>query len=181
MKSTKKSLKQILKKIPDDTDFIPDMNLFRETIFNINPSGNLEDSYKILIDSIDLDIKNNSLRPEDNNPYTFNYLIKKYDSYIKWWRHTYGDAEEKYIPKDDRLKNVYNWINDNTYKEIYSIKKNYLNDYIFGGFSEEVLLEKLKIFKVLIGKEKYEEPEPTKPIQRNIEKRSFDESSETPF
>ena len=165
-----KEIEDILKKIPDDVSFIPDKNLFKKLFFEINPTGDYDEAYDLIVYRIDFEDKANTNRPEDDKPYTFKYLVKKFNGYIEWWRSINGDTEEKYISKDDKLKSPRDWLNDRDYRNVYSVRRSHLSEYLFGGFSEEVLERKLRIFNTIIGKDNGEEPE-EEPVQERIEER----------
>jgi len=145
-----KELEKIVKKIPDDPTFIPDFDLYRQTFFAVNPDGNMQDAYDYLLMYLNNDeqIKKNV---EGTGDITYLYLIKKYDNYISWWKNKYSDQEERFIKKDEKLKNPQSWITNNSFNEIYSVKNSITNDYIYGGFSMDALRNKLEIFKQLIG------------------------------
>jgi len=155
-----KEIEDILKKIPDEVEFIPDRDLFKKLFFDQNPQGDINRAYELLIFSIETENNNGAIRPEDNKKYTFKYFVKKYDRYLIWWKSTYGDVEQRFVSKDNKLKNIIDWFDESEYRNMFTLSKSHLDDYLFGGFSEEVLERKLRIFNTILGKDNYDATTP---------------------
>ena len=154
-----KEIKLIYDKIPSAQFFIPDKNLFRSTLFALNPNGIFNDSYDLLVQKIE-SFENKEISEGGRNV-DYKYIFKKYDDYIEHWQANYGDRDPKYIKAKDALQNPLGWLSDNGFMKFYSVAKTKDSIYIFGGFSEDVLRKKLRIFNTLIGKEnsnEHEEP-----------------------
>ncbi len=164
-------IKKIVKKIPDEQSFIPDMDLFKKSFFAINPIGNLPDTYNILILRMSSFENEGSVSVEDKLPITYKYLIQKYDKYINWWQTEYGDKDPKYIKAIHKLKSINVWLEDRDWDMFYTATKTHTDEYLFGGFTEETLLRKLNIFNSLIGKEVIiEEPKPKRKVEQISER-----------
>jgi len=148
-----KELKKIYDRIPMDKDFIPDQDLFMKTMFQLNPQGNLINSYNSVLRILESANSIDKQTVEGKGVFGFKYLFYKYDKYIEFWKNKFGDIEEKYIKSIDKLKPIDKWIDYEGFEEFYNSDKNHLNAYLFGGFTEETLRKKLAIFNQIIGKE----------------------------
>lgn len=144
-------IKKIYDKIPDDVGFVPDRDLFRVSFYALNEDDNLVSAYQVLLNI--LSMHGNDKNIENTGNITYKYLVSKYDTYLEWWIQKFSETEEKYIKKDDKLKSPEIWLAEKGYNNAYKAAKTKTSYYLFGGYTEETLLNKLKIFNKLIGRE----------------------------
>lgn len=157
---------KLIEVLPDNTEYIPDKDVFRATLFNINPSGNFEEAYRILVLRLS-DIKNTHV-PEGEKVFTYKYLCTKYDEYLNYWQSVFGDKDPKYIAKTDKQRNPEAFLDDKFYNQIFSVTKGAKDFYIFGANSFETLRRKLAIFKQRNLNQNIEIPKEVKPPKIKI-------------
>jgi len=167
-------IKELISALPDDEHFIPDEDLFRATFFNLNPSGNFHESYRVF--ELRFGNQAGDSNPEGTGVYTYKYFCNKYDEYINWWNSTFGDKDPKYIGKADKLRDPAGFFEDSKYAYVYAITKQSKDYYIFGSNSMQTLRKKLYIFKT-----KYLKQEIEVPITTEIIKPKPKETDESPF
>lgn len=157
-----KEIRALIAELPDDPDFIPDNSLFRATFFNINPSGDFTESFRLF--NLRYESAKGLEASEGNSVITYKYICNKYIEYMNWWSAVYGDKDPKWIGKADKLHDPEGFFDDMLYNKIYLLTKQSKDYYIFGSNSIETLRKKLNIFKERHLKQKIETPIITKQI-----------------
>lgn len=81
-------------------------------IFQLNPTGNAEHTFKAIeyyIENSDTDF--------DGNTIDFKYIYDRYKEYLNWWKDSWGKRDQKYVAKENRLKELYRFLNDEDHKK----------------------------------------------------------------
>jgi len=151
--------------IPDESDYYPDTDVFRQTFFNINPIGDFNEAYRVF--TIRYEQARDLENPEGNGFITYKYMCKKYIEYINWWNSTFGDKDPKYVGKNDKLKDPEKFFDDMLYNRIFAVSKTTKDYYIFGTNTFETLRRKLSIFKKVHLKQDIEILEEVKIIKKS--------------
>lgn len=178
-----KDILVLFKKIPNTVEFFPDLKLFKKTMFAINPTGDPNEAYRLLQFRLD-EFETNQTKSIEEGEMTFKYLMEKYDKYVMWWESEFGNKDPQYISKADRLMNLESWFENKGYNKFYSKQITHLDTYLFGGFSEAALDNKIAIFNKLIGKQEDGEPiseEQFETAERPKQGTDFTPDNEDPF
>jgi hypothetical protein len=127
---------------------IPTFEEFKSDLKSINPDGDLRVAYDRLRWYLD---PTNEQLTDDGDQITWSMIRKKYKEHIAWWKHSYGQREEKYIGNEDKKlkKNIYDFIGGGYYNREWIISKGNMerDDYLFGKVSIQYLAKQLNNFK----------------------------------
>lgn len=102
-----------------------------DKIFELNPLG---DRYLCKYDI------NNIIGKIDTKgkPIDFNYLYNKYKEYIVYYNTRYGNTEERFVPKTDKLRTISQFIEQQMYIQEFrsGTKLDPRTSYIFGDITK---------------------------------------------
>lgn len=124
---------------------------FISEFFILNESGNPLSAWEYLmfLCSGDAGI---SLDTPDGRKVSPSYCKTKYKQYVEWWNNKFGEKDPKYRKKEDDLMTIEDWFNKKGYMNSYKLAKTQRDQYIFGGYSKDILLEKVQRFEELLNK-----------------------------
>jgi len=115
-----------------------------DQLWDLNPTGSKENT-KI---RVDLAIYEGNLTNE-NEPVTMAFIFQKYKEYLNAKQPL---QNEKFTRKEDRIKVIYDFVDQQIYNESYSGPRKARDHYIFGPNTIEELQEKSKTFDKWIKK-----------------------------
>ena len=93
-------------------------------IWDLHKVGNPEITKSILEYQINQQVIYNNILVD------YDYLLKKYSEYKKWWNSLYGSRDAKYVGKDNEFKTLYDFIKGNYFQQDYEIDKNNIDYYL---------------------------------------------------
>jgi len=110
------------------------MNLSKNDVielFELNGEGDINTLAYVAGNAVDR-MDNN------NNEINIDYLIKKYKSYLKWWKNKFGNRNKEYISARDALLTPEQFVEQRKHLQNFDI--NYKTDirinYMFGNIKE---------------------------------------------
>ena len=105
-------------------------------IWALNPTGNFEQVSDYLVE------KEKLLSPR----YTAEIICQKYVDYYNKWSYEHDGQEERYISKDDKLIDIYQFLVKNMFHNDYSVARKGRDQYLFGDWSKEKLQQSVDEF-----------------------------------
>lgn len=107
---------------------------FNNELFSLNPTGDPNNIYNYLyIQFIEKDVYTFT-----KELITFEFIVKKYQNYLKWWNHIYGDKDPTYIGKNEKLKGINDFLIKSMYEQDFEIKEKSRDTYLFGTHQRKV-------------------------------------------
>jgi hypothetical protein len=125
---------------------------FTDGFFKLNPEGNPQSAFNYIAELLDPINENKQL---NGDPLTYSFLAAKYKEYIDWWNKKFGKQEEKFIPKKDKKRTIYDFLDERKYNESFEITIMFNDDrdpYLFGKDTIDDLLIKVGKFNQIIDK-----------------------------
>jgi hypothetical protein len=114
---------------------------FRKEYFGLNPKGDMNNAWGNLKAHAQY-----GSRDKNGEFITLDALIASYKEYMNWWNRTYGDKDEKYISKEDRLADPEYFVLMKLYCSSWHTTATKRDDYLFGSMSDEYLKARTEEF-----------------------------------
>lgn len=114
---------------------------FRNEYFNLNPKGDPLNAWGQLKSQSTYGSKD-----KNGNPITLDALIESYKEYLNFWKRSFGDKDEKYIAKDDRLSDPEDFIMFKRYSSSWQTTVTSRDNYLFGSETPDFYLSRTKGF-----------------------------------
>ena len=107
-----------------------------DNVWILNPTGQYERVIELFID----------LEISHSPTYTTEIIGKRYIDYFNKWINEHEGIEERYIGKDDKLLDIFSFLNKRWYEREFAIAKKGRDFYLFGIKSKDELLASLTQF-----------------------------------
>jgi len=112
-----------------------------EKLWTLNKSGDKNRAKEILTATIE-----QGCETADGDKLTIDIVIVKYGQYLRWWDHTYGKIDTKYLGKNHKL-DLATWVITAQWNIEYSFTTNVSRDqYLFGNMDRQEMIQKTKEF-----------------------------------
>ena len=114
---------------------------FEKEFFGLNKNGNLSQAWTNFMYQVE-----NNFKDAYGNELTMEAIIESYKSYLIYWKRTYGQSDEKFISKENKLQNPEMFIQARMYQSLWSSPTTPREEYLFGDTTDEYRSERLKTF-----------------------------------
>ncbi|HNX01646.1 MAG TPA: hypothetical protein PKK33_09795 [Candidatus Cloacimonadota bacterium] len=115
---------------------------FEAELWPLNTQGDYEDT----LEKVEFIISMN-YTDHFKNKVTFEYILDKYRKYMGWWENTIGVKGPQWIKESERLKSIFDFLDERLFFQSFELPRRIRDLYIFGTESFESLNIKLKAFK----------------------------------
>ena len=75
------------------------------------------------------------------------FLAKKYQDYLAWWNHCFGDKDSRFIRSADQLRSIYDFLRESFYRKEWKVPPGSRDAYLFGGINKDILTKSLESFQ----------------------------------
>lgn len=88
---------------------------FKIELAGINASGNPNEAFSLIYQLT----RQEENITYDNERLTYRIIMDKYKEYISWWNRKYANSDERYIPKDKKKHDLYDFLVTKKYNEMF--------------------------------------------------------------
>ena len=114
---------------------------FMGELFSLNESGDPDKAFRHLNKILDFEETD-----KEGRVVNFDYIKEKYKNYLDWWNSMYGERDAQYIAKEERRKDLGDWLAFRLDRNAYNIPRKGRDSYLFGDLTKKQLETSLSKF-----------------------------------